>query len=378
MAKTTREAFEKKLIDLIHPDVFDNNAERGVPSAKEYQVPVNNRFPSWSASASVLLVDSVMKDFPLSNLLMTQSVVLYDGDHRAINYVQDGQTRLSILQDYLKNKFAWNDKFYNQLDETKRAHFNNYTVRVELIKKKAGVSADEFKNECRLIFGRINSGKPLTDNDKFHNCMDEPVLQLVMTLKMEPEFRAPLKKIFGDIGGGKTRVGLANMVGVILAIALKNGDCITPSYLTNSSYVISDNGGAVLITDAIKEQVREFFRWYIALVNEINDIAEVPIQKGLYRKISGFLALTLTDWLDGLAEDRRAMWIDYIQKLNEKKTYEMRICKTLAKGVLVNNSAVNFRKRIQCIHLAYEKRTDESDESDDDYESTSENQDDDE
>jgi hypothetical protein len=385
MAKITREAFEKKLIDLINPDVFDNAAERGVPSAKEYQVPIHQRFPNWSRLASERLVDSVMNDLPMSNLLMTQGVVLCNGEHFTINFVQDGQTRLSILQDYLKNKFAWNDKLYNQLSEMERAHFNNYTVRVELIKKKAGVSAEEFKNVCRLIFGRINSGKPLTDNDKFHNCMDQPVLQLVMEIKMDPEFRAPIKKIFGDIGGGKSRLSLANMVGVILALALEDSDCITPSYLNNSQHVISDNGSAVVITEAIKERVRAFFRWYIALVDEIKETTKVPIKKGLYKKISGFLALTLTDWLDGMANERRDMWIDYIQQVNQLKNYETRIYKNLAKGVLANNSATNFRKRIECILLAFVKRIgadgeEEEEETplaedDDEYESSTEDND---
>jgi hypothetical protein len=168
-----------------------------------------------------------------------------------------------------------------------------------------------------------------------------------------------LKKIFGDIGGGKTRTALANIVGVVLAIALNKGDCITPSYILNSQYVINEEGAAtaVVLTDAIKEKVREFIRWYIALTEDIKKQPTAKkITKGLFAKISGLLALILLDWLDGLAKDRRAMWIDFALKLNDDKMYEKRVCNSLPIGVLSNNSGENFRKRIQCIFLAYEKR----------------------
>ena len=100
------------------------------------------------------------------------------------------------------------------------------------------------------------------------------------------------------------------------------------------------------------------------------------ITKGLFAKISGLLALTLQDWIDGVAKDRRAVWIEFALKLNDDKMYEKRVCSSLPIGILSNNSAENFRKRIQCICLAYEKRSvapasgsDESSDEEDEYES---------
>jgi hypothetical protein len=384
-SKITRELFAKPLIDIINLDVFDNDAIRGEPSPKEYQVPVHQRFPHWKKPQCQLLVDSVMRDLPMSSILMTRDIVSYKGESCFVNYIQDGQTRLSILQDFMKNKFNWNNRYYKDFAEVERSRFNNYSVKVELIKRKPLVSQQEFKNICRLIFSRINSGKPLTDNDKFHNCMDEPVLQFIMNLKQEPEFRAPLKKIFGDIGGGKTRTALANMVGIVLAIALDKsdtidpGDCISPSYIDNSQYVINEEGTttAIAITALVKGKVRDFFRWYIELTEDIKKQPMAKkITKGLFAKISGLLALTLQDWIDGVAKDRRAVWIEFALKLNDDKMYEKRVCSSLPIGILSNNSAENFRKRIQCICLAYEKRSvaptsgsEESSDEEDEYES---------
>jgi hypothetical protein len=354
MTKITRESFSKPLIDIINTDVFDNDAARGVSSGKEYQVDINQRFPRWDKKSWDPLVDSIMHDFPMSTLLMTQSVVLFEGESNNVNWIEDGQTRLSILQDFIKGKFTWRDKHYSDFTESERSRFNNYLVRVELIKKKPSVSTDEFNNIKRTIFGRINSGKPLTDSDKFHNCMNEPVLKLLMAIKFQPDLYSSMKKLFGDIGGGKSRSGLANMVGVVLSLVTGNNDCITPSYTNNSLYVISDNGTAVNITEPIKEKVKTFFRWYITLADEIKEL--VPLKKikpGFFKKISGFLALTLSDYNDGLANNRRDMWIHHAIQYHKDENYERRIYKLLDKGTIQNNSAVNFRKRILCILSSY-------------------------
>jgi len=383
-SKTTRASSSKPLIDIINLDVFDNEAERGVPSTKENQVPVHQRFPSWEAKKKEPLVDTIMQDFPMSGILLTQDIVPVNDEHVQVNFIQDGQTRLSILQDFIKGKFTWREKFYTDLTESERARFNNYPVRVELIRKKPGVSVEEFKNICRTIFGRINSGKPLTDNDKYHNCLDEPLLKMLMQIKNDPEFYVPMKKIFGDIGSGKTRTGLANMVGVMLALATGNSDCITPSYINNAHYVISESGSntAVIITEAVKERTKEFMRWYIKLTADLKEqITVKKIKPGFLKKIGGFLALVLTDYIDGLAVNRRAMWMHYATKFHTDEQYEKRLYKTLEKGTLANNSAVNFRKRIQCIMVNYatseededeEEDTEEEDELEDAYESSNE------
>ena len=145
-SKTTRASSSKPLIDIISLDVFDNEAERGVPSAKENQVPVHQRFPSWETKKKEPLVDTIMEDFPMSGILLTQDIVQVNDEHVQVNFIQDGQTRLSILQDFIKGKFTWREKFYADFTESERARFNNYLVRVELIRKKPGVSVEEFKN----------------------------------------------------------------------------------------------------------------------------------------------------------------------------------------------------------------------------------------
>ena len=356
-SKITRESFSKPLIDIINLEVFDNDAKRGELSGKEYQVPVHQRFPRWNKKSWERLVDSVMQDYPMSCLLMTQQHIKYEEKPFQVNYIQDGQTRLSILQDYIKGVYDWNGKRYGDLTDIERSRFDGYPVRIELIKKKTKTTDEEFKNICRDIFARINDGKPLTDNDKVHNCMDEPILQLVMKFKHDPRFCVPLKKIFGDIGGGKRRSGLANMVGLVLAILTHNSECITPSYAHNSQYIISDNGTAVHITPAGIDRVHKFFEFYIELVMQFKETYKLKTMPGFFKKISGPVALILTDWLSGLATERRNVWVYYIEKMHQVKDYEKRIYACLEKGVIANNSAVNFQKRIKCVIEDYDART---------------------
>jgi hypothetical protein len=352
-SKITREVVNKPLIDLINCDVFDCEAERGVLSDKDIQIPDRQRYPRWDKKDWPLLVDSIMANYPMPNFLMTQEIV----NGKLVHFLQDGQTRASIAQDYIKGKYLWKNKKYSEFDAGERCRFDNYLVSVTLVKKKPGTTDKEFKIICRDIFERVNKGKPLSDNDKFHNCKDEPLLKAIMALKAHPEFRVTLKEIFGDVGGdkSKTRVYLANMVGLWLSLIQQDSNLFRGCYDKNIHYIIAEDDSVVVITDEKIDSVKVFFRFYFALAQTIRETSEYKISKSFFNKPSGMMALVLEDWLAGLAQNRRAMWVDYAVKVIADKTYERRIFKSLSKSKIQNNTAANFRARIDCVEAAYKK-----------------------
>ena len=129
-SKITREIVNKPIIDIINSDVFDNDAERGIVSEKDYQIPDRQRYPRWDKKDWPLLIDSIMSNYPMPKFLMTQEI----SAGRLVHFIQDGQTRLSIAQDYVKGKYTWNSKKYSELDCGEKSRLDNYLVTVTIVK----------------------------------------------------------------------------------------------------------------------------------------------------------------------------------------------------------------------------------------------------
>ena len=155
-----REHTSRSLISLISPDQFDPNDRVG--SQKTYRVPEHQRYPSWSQANKERLVDSVMADWIIGQITLTKH---NEPSGEEYFNVQDGQTRMGALQEFVMDEFPWNGKLYSEMTAEERARFNNYTVQLDIFKKERNMSQTDFNRVICEIFERLNSGKPLTDND---------------------------------------------------------------------------------------------------------------------------------------------------------------------------------------------------------------------
>jgi len=287
----TRSSTTMKLWDIINPDDFNSTVERGsVDDICYYRIPMHNRFPQWKPSKSEELVDSIMKNYPIHSIMTSRHV----RNNNIYEDIEDGQTRLSVLQNYVRGNYTWNGQTYAELSETNRNKFNSYEVRVEIIKKPPrGMSEKTFNAEIHNIFERLNSGKPLSGNDKYHlHRSSSPVIILVLELKDAPEFRDNIKKYIGKIGEGKTRVLLSDMVGCVLPLTridTSRTDCINTSYERNSSYIRD------IISEESKQNVLNFFRFYFALLDDA--LTSVTTPRKCYGKLSGVLGLLVYAWI---------------------------------------------------------------------------------
>ena len=357
MSKINRPSFEKKLIEIIGLDVFDSTADRDTITQMDYQIPPWQRFPGWTDMKKEMLVDSIINNLPMSAIMLTEHCAPGNPDEGidpyVYKYIQDGQTRLSILQEFLKDQFTWNGQKYSELLTDDNNSFNGYLVRCELIQKKPGVKIAEFDEIVAIIFERINSGKPLTASEKFHARKTTSVIQFIMELKEEVEFRANFTKFIGSIGEGKTRKLLADVVGVVLAIVLNDPARLTGSYDRNCQFV----GGSkkVTMTMPLAERVRKFFRYYFDILNEVfRDVKR--IRNKHYGKIGGPISLVVFDWLNANGEmlDTHArVWRHYFTNhYANPKEYEGRVFKELSKGALRNNTPAYISLKVKCVFAA--------------------------
>jgi hypothetical protein len=207
--------------------------------------------------------------------------------------IEDGQTRLSVLQNYVRGNYTWNGRKYMELTDTERNTFNSYEVKIEIIIKPRGMSEETFNTEIHHIFERLNSGKPLSGNDKYHLYRSSsPIIILALELKDAPEFRDNVKKYIGKIGDGKTRSLLSDIVGCVLPLTRSDAsrtECINTSYERNRMHIHDS------ISDESKQNVLTFFRFYFRLLDDA--LTSVTNPKKCYGKLSGVLGMLVYAWI---------------------------------------------------------------------------------
>jgi len=233
-------------------NMFDPREDRTKQSSAPYVVPDNQRFDAWTDdNKKSALVDSVMKNYPMPSFVMSRHRI----DDRDVHYIQDGQQRLRTLQKYILGKFAWNGKKFSELSRQEERIFLTYQINCDII-------ADANRKELSIIFERINSGKPLTDNDKFHNRIESNVLTFIMkTLIIHPELSHSFATFCGPIGAGKTRSHLKDVVGAVMPIIKNSVHHIRSSYEVNGFYLEDE------ISDEVKQKIIDIFKDYFRIVS---------------------------------------------------------------------------------------------------------------
>ena len=350
-SRTHRDQTTRRLISIIAADLFDPNADRSLGS-KRYRVPEHQRWPSWPLHYKVALVDTIFKDYPIGAVILSTH---RDAGNKTFYDVEDGQTRLTALQEFILDKYKWNGKLYSELTPDERAEFDSYSVRVDVVEPGETMTADEYRAHIADMYERLNSSKPLTDNDKYHNRQATQVMQLLNRLKVSAEFGDNIRKYcWASVGEGKTRGNLKEFIGVILSVALMQPTCITTSYAQN---------GPILIRTTIGEleevRVAAFFRWYFAILD--NALRYVTRPKRVYGRLSGICGMLVCDWIQGggvggVGGGHDEMWRQYVKIQNSREHFERRIFAELPDGVVRNTTASAINARILTVLAAYESR----------------------
>lgn len=349
--RTHRDQTNRRLISIVGQDVFDPNADRSL-GTKRYRVPEHQRFPAWPLHYKVALVDTIFKDYPIGAIIL--STHQDASDHQPYYDVEDGQTRMTVLQEYVLDKFKWGGRLYSELTPDERAEFNSYTVRVDVIGPGLDMSDIEYKAHIADMYERLNSSKPLTDNDKFHNRQTTSTMQFLNRLKTSTEFGDQIRKYcWATVGEGKTRGNLKEFVGLILSLATREVQCLTTSYAQN---------GPVLNRTIIGEQeergVAGFLRWYFGILDQA--LRNVTRPKRIYGRLSGICGMMACDWIQQRqnqnqiqCHNRDGMWRQYIKIQNSREHFERRIFADLTDGVVRNTTPSAINARISAVIEAY-------------------------
>jgi hypothetical protein len=300
-----RELMSKPVSELIDKDVFEpykpqKQKNCGQTSDKEYRIPEHQRFYKWDEEMQRRLVESVMWDLPLDALMFSKHKDDQNDDYYMI---QNGQQRMTTLHNFREGKcdpsVQYEGKSYAQFTENERASFNNYQVPCQFISKKSGRVSDEaYNTTLTCIFERLNSGKPLTDCEKYHARRNSPVVNFATKEIIEdPELNVGFDTFVGPIGTGKTFKQMGDMVGAVLSIANGTGQYITTSFM-NNCVKINDE-----LTEETKENVKNVLKHWFRLLNlTFTNTNAVPTElrrlrnvKKQYGKLSGPFGLFIVN-----------------------------------------------------------------------------------
>jgi hypothetical protein len=155
------------------------------------------------------------------------------------------------------------------------------------------MSTDDFNRELHEIFARLNSGKPLTNNDKYHlNRPYAPTLQLLDEVLNDPRYRDNFTRFIGPVGQGKGRRLLSEMVGMILPLTRRDEsrtECINTSYERNSRFIYET------IDEEGRQNLFAFLDFYFNILTDA--LASVSRVKKTYGKLTGVLGLLVYSWI---------------------------------------------------------------------------------
>ena len=346
-----RTVSQEPLYTIIAPEFFTARGTDDAPIVSDtmYRIPSHQRFPSWPLAKKQKLVDSVLRNYPIHAIIAIRQLQNSGLDVVEFCDIEDGQTRMTALQEYLMDEFACdnspdaigNGRKFSELTVQMQQSFRNYQVTMEVFSGRQ-ITHDEIAE----IFNRLNSGKPLGDNDKFHSRMTTPVLRRLNEIKTHPALRDDINKFIGTIGSGKTRKGLSDMVGLILAIATNQKSCITTSYEQNYRYL------ATAFSDEQTAEVVKFLQKYFEMLHySIDNVTSKP--RKIYGKLSGVLGLSACSWIMYGSISKAISW--YVHNLTHDPKYEPATFTELNKGDIRNCQGDAVARRLVKIIEQLEK-----------------------
>jgi hypothetical protein len=337
------------LVRTIHDIVssFTPRGEGDTPESADtiYRIAEHQRHYIWSIPLQQTLIDSVMKGYPIPSIQLIRCIkgeMFYN--------IEDGQQRITTLYRFMNDMFEADVnglKKYSQLTEKERMHFMTYPIQCDIYNEKDITIDDRIK-----IFQRINSCKPLTDNQKFYSCIHSVQGR---TLKWFIEkYSKQIKKYIGPIGKGKPRSKLSHIIGALIALQKNDRSHITTSYLINSEF---------MNTERDETSITSFFDTYFQML----DILEENSPK-CYGTLSGPLGLALCSWIKYNKIHDSISW--YILKRVENENYVPSSIRDLPIGHQRNCQGNSIKERLKAIIKQYNKDKDDEgyNESDDESE----------
>jgi len=342
---TLSELFEYDKVTKSYT-IFDSRAR---PSSNLlYRIPKHQRFPQWNKEQKLGLIDTVFQNYTMSGIVLSEKKIMKNG--KMVNYydIEDGQTRLSILQDFHACRFALsNDLTFDDLDLEDQKRFLDYKITKEVIQNNSRTSED-YDNHIHEMFERLQGGKRLTDDDKYWNRDKSPLVTFAISIIKTYGNDFNIKN-FSD----KKRKGLTNVCGLIggfLYGSNNNKMGYSPAFRHQMHNLNKE------ITKSQQSSVINFIKYYISIKNDSYSI--ITKNKGEkdidFKNNAKYINMIMLDYKDHT--NSKKIWIDYFILSRHNPNFSTGTCSiynNLTKANKQNNSEENIRVRLNRVKEFY-------------------------
>lgn len=318
-SKTLGDIFEKDASGT--PLLFNADLRRG--DGLTYRIPEHQRHPSWKKEKKQLLVDTVFRNYPMSGFVVSEHCendkIYYD--------IEDGQSRLSILQEFYNDGFTYETETgqqvkFSQLSNAVQRRFENYKIYIEVM--------SDFKDNAQYeVFERLQNGEALADKDLYWNRRDYSLVQKAMKLIQTPQWLGTYMNTHKGITD-KNRNALPPTVTFIYAIinyhAIKQCEG-NPS--KRKSMWSSFRAQAAMLNEPIDQndhtRINNFLEYLNHIINEVYRIHPKQNRErlGTWNNFAKQTGMILYEWLENenASEEEKKVnqekWI-YLMNLERK------------------------------------------------------------
>jgi hypothetical protein len=296
---------------------FFNSILRADTNLK-YRIPEHQRHPSWKHNAKQLLVDTVFRNFPMSGFVVSE----HCEDEKIYYDFEDGQTRISILQDYYNDGFAYETDAkqsvkFSKLPRAVQRRFENYKIYIE-------VMSDFEENSKFEVFERLQAGDPLKDKDLYWNRREYPYVDKAINIIDEPHWRGVYMNTSKGIDDDN-RNALPAVVTFLYAITqynmIKQKESSNPSR-RKSMWKCFRAQVTVLktqISENDNKRINTFLEYLNYIIDEVYSIYPQQSRErvGTWNNLAKQTGIILHEWLETESEPIK------VKKSNQKKWIEL-------------------------------------------------------
>lgn len=299
-------------VGIAHSKYFNSEAERE-DSQLKYRIPEHQRFQKWNKTKKQRIVETVLSNFPMSGIIVSRHVE----DAETYYDIEDGQSRLTILQQFYNNKFpikVGSSSFkFSELEFEYQNKFEEYKINIEVID---GASKEMITD----IFERLQEGKPLKDEDKYWNRKDDaPLVKYAFELIQKDYWNDEYMETKNGFTSNK-RTRIRDVCGLIGGI-LYGETCIRPNWITQFPNI------HLKIGRDQKEKIKKFLLYYNDIIYtcfQIQPESEFDKNKQFYN-LGKELGMIIYDYFYAETEmttaQKKDMWVHTINVDRRSRNY---------------------------------------------------------
>jgi hypothetical protein len=342
---TLRELFE---YDKVTKSYTKFDARARSTSKLLYRIPEHQRFPQWNKPQKLGLIDTVLRNYTMSGIVLSEKIVMKNGKIVKYYDIEDGQSRLSILQDFHACRFdlptmGIESMTFDTLDLDIQNRFLDYKITKEIIKNKAR-SLEEYEDNIHEMFERLQGGKRLTDDDKYWNRNTSPLVDLAISIIKTYGYDFNITKITSS---SKKKKGLTNICGLIGGILYGDPDINIPE--KNIQYSPAFRHQLKNISKGIntdnKKLVFKFIDYYLNIIREMYSLfPKDKNEKNLdFKNNAKYINMIMIDYKINNNKNKD-IWIDFFINIRANEKFLNSIYNNLSS----TQSRANSRAAIYC------------------------------